>query len=69
MVALFLFLKVMTGALAHFSYLVENVNVTAHFYLSLIIEGTTEKVTTSIYDKNIGFNEGPYSKHFIFFVT
>jgi len=33
MVALFLFLKGMTGALAHFSYLVENVNITAHFYL------------------------------------
>jgi hypothetical protein len=45
----------MTGAVAPFSYLVENVNVTADFYLSLIIEGTTEKVTTSIYDKKHWF--------------
>jgi hypothetical protein len=39
MVALFLFLKGMTGAMATFSYLVENVNVTAHFLFVIDYRG------------------------------
>jgi hypothetical protein len=58
---------------------------TAFFTLSMMVEGTTEKVfqfrmpPKQIYNKNFSFNEnfffvlkndqGPYSQHFIFFVS